>query len=252
MKVANVPAASLLNISGWKAWLPRVTAAGPAYAERASRWVSLFEYHRQVQLVTNASAVLGPLAQANASRSTAVTAGRTLTEAYSKMMRLLLQFTASPGELGMLAVHEQINWLTFNRSLASLLNSAPGTGLSPDDIAALQPTRGYTGAPRIFQTTVRTAISRDEPGFTVEATVLAASSPATVLLHLDDVGSPAIPMQLQGGQVYATTVPVPAATAFSYYIEASFADKTKAPIRTPRAANQSVIVVNSGQMSQAP
>ena len=35
---------------------------------------------------------------------------RLLTEAYAKMITLLLEFTTTPGELGMLAAHEGANW----------------------------------------------------------------------------------------------------------------------------------------------
>eukprot|EP00040_Diaphanoeca_grandis_P010907 m.55890 g.55890 ORF g.55890 m.55890 type:complete len:686 (-) comp22151_c0_seq1:41-2098(-) len=56
MDVTQVPASHLLNTSGLDDWLTSVE--GVDNVERATRWVKLFRYHQQTQLVTNATAVL--------------------------------------------------------------------------------------------------------------------------------------------------------------------------------------------------
>lgn len=44
-------------MSDWEAWLPTVTG-GVENVERATQWVNMFRYHRQTQIVSNASATL--------------------------------------------------------------------------------------------------------------------------------------------------------------------------------------------------
>jgi hypothetical protein len=56
MQSVRVPDAQVLDVSGWEEWLPTVT--GTQNVERATQWVNLFRYHRQTQIVSNASASL--------------------------------------------------------------------------------------------------------------------------------------------------------------------------------------------------
>ena len=56
MHSVRVPDAQMLDVSGWEEWLPTVT--GTENVERATQWVNLFRYHRQTQIVSNASASL--------------------------------------------------------------------------------------------------------------------------------------------------------------------------------------------------
>lgn len=94
-----------LNTSGFDAWLPTVT--GAANRERAGRWVALFGYHRQMAAVSLAGQALIAAAakvhDAASAREYGFPALANMTMAYSSMMTLLLAFTTSPGELGMLA-----------------------------------------------------------------------------------------------------------------------------------------------------
>ena len=101
-----------LNTSGFDAWLPTVT--GAANRERAGRWVALFDYHRQLANVSlTGQALVAAAAQvhdAATAREYGFPALAALTAAYSGLVTALLSFTTSPGELGMLAAHEGMNW----------------------------------------------------------------------------------------------------------------------------------------------
>ena len=105
MRAASVPASHLLDISGFEAWLPKVGASGGSgakvYAERAQQWVDLFSYHRQTQLVANASAALdSALGQIKADQRAALVIGvplaKQITSEYEKMITLLLQYGTTP------------------------------------------------------------------------------------------------------------------------------------------------------------
>ena len=51
-----MPPLQVLDVSGWQKWLSTVT--GTENIERATQWANLFRYHRQTQIVSNASASL--------------------------------------------------------------------------------------------------------------------------------------------------------------------------------------------------
>ena len=102
MHAVGVPSSHLLNISGFEAWLPRVT--GGAYAERAQQWVNMFRYHRQTQLVANSSNALNAALSSMKTQQDALEIGvplaKTLSAQYSKMVTLLLEYMSTPGTLG--------------------------------------------------------------------------------------------------------------------------------------------------------
>lgn len=56
MHSVRVPEAQVLDVTGWEKWLS--TVMGIENVERATQWVNLFRYHRQTQIVSNASAAL--------------------------------------------------------------------------------------------------------------------------------------------------------------------------------------------------
>lgn len=56
MHSVRVPDAQVLDVSSWEKWLADVS--GTENLERATQWVNLFRYHRQTQIVSNASAAL--------------------------------------------------------------------------------------------------------------------------------------------------------------------------------------------------
>ena len=114
MSAVDVPASNLLDVSGFEAWLPTVTGTGNV--ERATQWVNLFRYHRQTQVVSNASAALDTaLATSIKDNQTAAVAigvplARAVSAEYRKMVTLLLEYGTTPGTLGMLGAHEGANW----------------------------------------------------------------------------------------------------------------------------------------------
>ena len=101
-----------LNTTGFETWLTTVT--GAANYERALRWVSLFLYHNAMAWVSTAGQALQVAAALVTDEATAREYGfpalTQLTSAYTDMLTLLLQFTTTPGELGMIVAHEGMNW----------------------------------------------------------------------------------------------------------------------------------------------
>ena len=76
---------------------------------------------------------------------------------YEEMVRLLLEFTTTPGTLGVLAAHEGDNYVGFNRHGIAL---------------GIVPNRTYAGVPRMYASAVRTVVSKLETDFTVEVRLL--------------------------------------------------------------------------------
>jgi hypothetical protein len=155
-----------------------------------------------------------------------------LKDVYSQMITRLLEFTSTPGQMGMVGAHEGANWPTaFGREAIAL---------------GIVPNSSYTGAARIYRPAVRTVISMHEPSFLMEAAVLSATPPTAVMLVLDGVSHQmaVVKDQLSGeahSQVYSVRVPTPAAD-FEYFVAASFGANGTV-LRTPGFSNQTVVVV---------
>ncbi len=102
----------VLNTSAWEAWGSTVRGAGAA--ERAARWVAFMQYHAAVAETSLAGQALQAAAakvvDADTAREFGFPALAALSWAWENMMNLLLAATTTPGELGMLAAHEGMNW----------------------------------------------------------------------------------------------------------------------------------------------
>ena len=102
----------VLNTTAWEAWGAAVTGVGAA--ERASRWVALMQYHAAVSETSLAGQALQAAAAKVVDEATAREFGfpalAALSWAWENMMNLLLAITTTPGQLGMLAAHEGMNW----------------------------------------------------------------------------------------------------------------------------------------------
>ena len=123
-------------------------------------------------------------------------------------------------------------------------------------LAELTPDATYRGAPRLYRGAVRTAVARAEGNFRMQATVLSASPPSSVLLVGGCVdgdgwafdggsgdGGFRAQMVRAGGQVYSAAVTIPGGCdEFSYYVEAEW-DKSGATLRSPVEENQTVVVL---------
>jgi hypothetical protein len=168
------------------------------------------------------------------------TMARTVVSAYEEMIKLLLDFTTTPGTLGMLAAHEGDNYFSFNRHGIPL-------GVVPNNT--------FNGTPRVYRPAVRTVVSKDEKMFELQAAVLSAAPPTTVKLTIQgmsgkpsDVRVMALVRDARTGeahsQLYGASLPMPQ-EEFSYVVTAEFG-APGAPTKTlssPSTGTQSVVVV---------
>ena len=120
MVAADVADASYLDVTPWQQWLP--TIRGAENIARATRWVKLFEYHRQTQIVANLTFWATTMGTENhATNAERFALGSTLVAAYELMLENLLDCTTSSGTFGLIAVHENRNWATtFSAAIATL------------------------------------------------------------------------------------------------------------------------------------
>lgn len=107
-------AIQFLDTSPFEAWA--ATVVGPANRERAGRWVSQLQYHAAMASVCIAGQALEAAAARVVDEASAREFGfpalAALSWAWTGMMTSLLEFTTTPGELGMLAAHEGMNWVS--------------------------------------------------------------------------------------------------------------------------------------------
>jgi hypothetical protein len=101
-----------LNTTAFEAWLP--TVAGAGNRARAAAWVGQLQYHSALAGASTAAAALATAAAAVHDEASARAVGfpalAAMSWAYTQLLTLLLSYAQSPGELGMLAAHEGMNW----------------------------------------------------------------------------------------------------------------------------------------------
>jgi hypothetical protein len=112
-----------LNTTGIESWLSTVT--GAANVQRAQAWAGVYLYHSAMAGVSVAGQALAQAAALVHDEATAREFGfpalAGLSWAYTDMLTALLGFAQSPGELGMLAAHEGMNWPGFFSLAAPVL-----------------------------------------------------------------------------------------------------------------------------------
>ena len=210
------------------------------------------------QLVSNLSAALDREVAGAHDIAAAVPAAAALKDAYEEMMTLLLSFTTTPGELGMIAAHEGANWPSVFGGKHAAAFRAAGTNMS-----MVLPRARYMGEARMFLPAVRTVISKAERSFALDATVLSSEVPSAVIVTVC-VLSPVPPYgslvcngtsvsehtmaRLGNSQVYSLQRSPPPQDDFSYFVSAAVGGariRSPSAPRDPRvqAANISVTVV---------
>lgn len=224
MNAVSVPESHLLNVTGFEVWLK--TVVGVENIQRATAWVNHFRYHRQTQIVADATAALQKAMRAihdvESAKKFGLPLAAAVRDAYARMITLLLETTTTPGTLGMIAAHEGANWPSvFGAAVAPLAKFLP-----PEVMQTLSPSRAYGGAPRLYRSAVRSVVASEEGTFELEVVVLSPSPPADVNLH---IGGASITMHartdpLSGtvhSQVYMAQVPIPE-DDFEYFVTARF------------------------------
>ena len=110
----------VLATDAWEAWA--ATVSGAAAVERAARWVGLLQYHATVAEASLAGQALRAAAalvvDEDSARALGFPALAAMSWAWERMVTALLAIATTPGELGMLAAHEGMNWPSHFYSLA--------------------------------------------------------------------------------------------------------------------------------------
>ena len=150
---------------------------------------------------------------------------------YEEMIKLLLEFTTTPGSLGVLAAHEGDNSFQFNRHGIAM---------------GILPNKTFGGTPRVYRPAVRTVVSKLEKTFEFQAAVLSATRPTSVTLVLNGAAhAMAVVSDARTGeahsQLYGVLVPIPQ-DDFSYAITAEFGGGAKS-LSSPSTGKQSVVVL---------
>ena len=127
--------------------------------------------------------------------------------------------------------------------------TAPPGKISPSQLRALMPPHDYQGAPRLYRSAVRTTISKEDPQFRLEVTVLTKLPPTRVVMVVDTGGSDRILVMsptvdaLRGtvhSQVYHVQIATPT-SSFEYHVQAECQNGLQ--LRAPLASNQTVVVI---------
>ena len=108
-------AVRVIDTTEWELWSSIVSMeGGAANTERAERWVGLMQYHAALAEACLAGQALEAAAARVVNESTAREIGfpalAAMTWAWEAMMTSLLEITTTPGQLGMIAAHEGMNW----------------------------------------------------------------------------------------------------------------------------------------------
>eukprot|EP01065_Artemidia_motanka_P006305 TRINITY_DN13101_c0_g1_i2.p1 TRINITY_DN13101_c0_g1~~TRINITY_DN13101_c0_g1_i2.p1 ORF type:complete len:515 (+),score=137.67 TRINITY_DN13101_c0_g1_i2:1076-2620(+) len=184
-----------------------------------------------------------PTQRAELAKTVGVQALFNVSRGYEKVLTALESYAASQAELGMLAVHEGVNWPMEIVPLVDRLQTALG---APPPKSAL-PTQAYAGEPRfVLLGPLRTLVGPSEGAFTVRAACLApkGSLPDSAVLTWSPLGAAAASAVAMGRVAegrgrYEAAFAVPA-TDFEYNVSITLVDGTK--LVYPPAGSLSVIV----------
>ena len=179
----------------------RANVTDPASLERFDQWAFQLQYHQRLAEVQRAAHALmstvgqlenvsGAAARRTAAKTTGLGALSNFSRSYERMMTSLLRFASTPGELGMVAQHENMNWqglMNHNYhgpGLLDRLRNLTGAAAIPTDAL---PSSDYLGQPRMFVLTLRTmvdpAVEDSLPVIVIVLAQRAALPDSVTLLH---------------------------------------------------------------------
>eukprot|EP01051_Picozoa_sp_SAG22_P001277 SAG22_NODE_48_length_24654_cov_4.406394_25_plen_566_part_00 len=199
-------------------------------------WGGLLNYTQQ--LAETQQAVIKLKAELTVEAAAAASA------AYTKMLTTLQGFVHTPGSLGLIVQHENMNYAAnFGPPLQQLAKK-----LGHPVPAAALPSQGFAGPPRLFCLTVRTLLAKEEATLELPMILLASErdTPSTITVFYRSLVSSSGPPQQQVVQRtsaargwFKCAVPVPAdGEDFEWWAEAPTLN-----LRYPETANASVVVV---------
>ena len=179
----------------------RTELSDPGQLAEFDTWAYQLQYHQRLAEVQRQlhrfEATLGslenmtdPAVRKAAARGDGVASLANFSRAYEHMMASLLSFTKSQGELGMVAMHENMNYQAAMIHTGALSKLADLTA-QPLPAASL-PSHDYAGVPRVFVLTVRTLLQESEPTLSIPIVALAPPKltlPAIVVVSWRTLGT---------------------------------------------------------------
>lgn len=241
----------------------RTELSDPVQLAQFDTWAYQLQYHQRLAEVQRQlhrfDATLGtvanmtdPVARQAAARRDGLASLANFSRAYEQMMASLLSFATSQGELGMVAMQENMNWQAAMVHTGALNKLANFTA-QPLPAGAL-PSRDYAGVPRVFVLTVRTLLQESEPRLSIPIVALAPlklTLPTTAVVSWRTLGTghwknvSAAQTAVDRGW-YSGSLPNPGAD-FEYFVQLSFAgtqtDTGNVALRYPAAGSVQVVIM---------
>ena len=212
----------------------RSAVTDPVQLSRFDAYAFMLQYHQrlaEVQRQLHAlESVLGPIrnithpaARQAAARGDGIGALGNFSRAYEGMLGSLLSYATTQGELGMVAMQENMNYQAAMVH-SGILDNLANLTQRPIPKAAL-PSRDYAGPARVFVLTVRTLILLREPAVSIPIVALvpgARQLPAAASVNWKTLGGNAwknvsAPRTQSNRGWYSGSVPNPGAD-FEYFV----------------------------------
>ena len=226
----------------------RTEISDPLQQAQFDTWAYQLQYHqrlaevqRQLHRFEMTLAYVANISDSAVRKATArgngVASLANFSRAYEQMMESLLSFATTQGELGMVAMQENMNYQAALIHTGAL-NKLTNLTAQPLPKAAL-PSHDYTGAPRLFVLTVRTLLQQSEPMLSIPIVALAPpryALPATTTVSWRKLGTgpwknASVARAAVDRGWYSGSLPNPGVD-FEYFVELSLAGTKSAGAKT--------------------
>ncbi|MBI4326689.1 MAG: hypothetical protein HY674_15710 [Chloroflexi bacterium] len=235
---------------------------GAGNLDRFDYWIDSLRYLRASgamecalgqfnQQMGKVNAEQDPAKRREPAKTSALPAYREVFMRYREALGLLLQTTGSAGELGTVAVWQQVYYPAAIGKPGATLAGALGQPLPAD----LQPTKDYQGPPRLIVPTLRGIAGKGER-LPVRVIILSENPPRKPKLHWRVLGTgefAAVDLRHVARGVYSVVLPPMPEAGLEYYIRAATDDRRQLvfPPTAPRL-NQTVVALPRGNDCSEP
>ena len=234
---------------------------GAGNLDRFDYWLDSLRYLRAAgamecalgqfnRLMGEVNAEKDPAKRKELANTSALPAYRGVYQRYCEALGLLLQTTGSAGELGTVAVWQQLYFPAAIGNPGATLAGALGEPLPAD----LQPTKEYKGPPRLIVTTIR-GVAMEGEAVPLRVIVLSEKPPREQKLHWREMGTgeyAVMELRHVARGVYSAVLPPLPAAGIEYYVEATAGDGRRLvfPPTAPQL-NQTVVALPEAGGSSA-